>query len=53
MPRRPDVRIESLQQRWQESPLYGGLIGILSISVATLVLGLVCAMIALAVTLIY
>ena len=53
MPRRPYVRVEALQERWRESPLYGGLIGILSVTVATLALGLVCALIALIVTLIF
>lgn len=53
MPRRPNVRVETLQERWQESPLYGLLFGILSVTLATVAIGLVCALIALIVTLLY
>jgi hypothetical protein len=53
MPRRPYIRIETLQQRWQESPFTGGLVGILSVALATAALAVVCALIALIVSLIY
>jgi hypothetical protein len=53
MPRRPYIRIETLQQRWQESPFTGGLVGILSVALATAALAAVCALIALVVSLIY
>lgn len=53
MPRRPYVRIETLQQRWQESPFTGGLLGILSVALATGVIAAVCALIALVVSLAY
>jgi hypothetical protein len=53
MPRRPVVRIEALQGRWQDSPLKGGLLGILSVALATAVIAAACAVIALVATLIY
>jgi hypothetical protein len=53
MPRRPVVRIEALQERWQDSPLQGGLLGILWVALATAVIAVACGLIALVVTLIY
>lgn len=53
MPRRPYIRIETLQRRWQQSPLHGGLRGIASVALATAVIGAACAVIALIVTLVY
>ena len=53
MPRRPYIRMETLQQRWQQSPFTGGLLGILSVAVATAVIAALCAVIALVVALIY
>ena len=41
MPRRPFVRIETLQERWQESPFTGGLLGIVSVALATAAIGAV------------
>ena len=53
MPRRPYVRIETLQERWQESPFTGGLMGILSVTLATGVIAVACTVIALIVSLIF
>lgn len=53
MPRRPPIRLERLQQRWQQSPFHGGLLGIFSVAVATAAIGALCALIALVVTLVY
>jgi hypothetical protein len=53
VPRRPTLRLESLQQRWQQSPFHGGLLGIISVAVATAAIGAICALIALAVTFVY
>lgn len=53
MPRRPFVRIETLQERWQESPFTGGVLGIVSVALATAAIGAVCAVIALVVSLFY
>lgn len=53
MPRRPRVRIETLHERWQDSPFKGGLLGILSVALATGVIAAACAAIALVVTLVY
>jgi hypothetical protein len=51
MPRRPVVRLGSVQQRWRDSPLKGGVVGILSVALATAVIAAACAAIALVVTL--
>ncbi|HSK96184.1 MAG TPA: hypothetical protein VK891_06160 [Euzebyales bacterium] len=53
MPRRPYIRMESLQQRWQRSPFTGGLLGILSVALATAAIAALCALIALVVALVY
>ena len=53
MPRRPAIRIETLQARWHDSPLKGGLLGIVSVALATAVVAAACAAIALVVTAIY
>ena len=53
MPRRPKVGVDSLQQRWGGSGLAGGLLGIASVIAATAGIGLVCALIALIVALVY
>lgn len=53
MPRRPYVRMETLQQRWQESPFTGAMLGILSVALATGFIAIVCTLIALVVTLVY
>jgi hypothetical protein len=53
MPRRPVVRVESLQERWRDSPLQGGLLGILWVALATGVIAVACGVIVLVVTLIY
>lgn len=53
MPRRPYVRIETIQERWQQSPFAGGVLGILAVALATAVIAAVCAAIALVVTLVY
>jgi hypothetical protein len=53
MPRRPKVRLETLQDRWRDSPLHGGVVGILAVALATGVIAVACAAIALVVTLIY
>lgn len=50
---RPTLRIERLQQRWQQSPLHGGLLGIASVALATAGIAAVCALIAYVVTLVY
>ena len=53
MPRRPVVRIEALQERWRDSPLQGGLLGILWVALATGLVAAACGVIALVVSLIY
>lgn len=53
MPRRPNVRMRDLRQRWERSPFRGGLLGIASVALATLGVGIACTVIALIVTLIY
>jgi len=53
MPHRPYVRMETLRQRWQDSPFNGALLGILSVALATGVIAIACGLIALVVTLIY
>jgi hypothetical protein len=45
--------MESLHARWQESPFRGGVIGILSVALATAVVAVACGLIALVVTLAY
>jgi hypothetical protein len=45
--------IDRLQARWRRSQLQGALLGIASVAMATVVVGAVCAVIALVVTWIY
>lgn len=53
MPDRPYVRVSHLRDRWQHSPFHGGLLGIASVAAATVAIGVVCALVALVVSLIY
>ena len=53
MLKRPSVRLAELRERWQRSPLHGGLLGIASVALATLAVGVVCSLVAVVVTLIY
>lgn len=51
--RRPDIDVDTLRQRWETSPFRGGVLGILSVAVATAGIGALCTVIALVVALIY
>ena len=53
MPRRPNVGVATLRERWHGSPLLGGLLGIVSVAVATGLIALACGVIALIVAWIY
>ncbi len=50
---RPYRRLSKLRHRWERSPFTGGLVGIASVALATLGVGLACSVIALIVSLIY
>lgn len=43
----------AIRARWRRSPFHGGLLGIASVALATVAIGVVCAAITLVVTLIY
>lgn len=53
MSQRPRVRVSNLSQRWERSPFSGGLLGIAAVAIATLAVGVVCALATIIVTLIY
>lgn len=53
MPRTPHIRLSSLRRVWDRSPFHGGLLGIASVALATLAVGVVCTLVAVIVSLIY
>ena len=53
MSQRPSVRVFDLRERWQRSPLRGGLLGIASVALATLAVGVLCTLVTVIVPLIY
>lgn len=53
MPRSPYTRLSSLRRGWDRSPFHGGLLGIASVALATFAVGILCALVAVIVSLIY
>lgn len=53
MPRPATMRRAAIRQRWEESPFQGGLLGMVSVALATAATGVACALIALVVSLVY